>query len=77
MQQQLNQIKSWKEQVMSMSKGFCTENGIFFVDCHGVQLTVLPQLSNIFKQMVQMVGLDVIRLSDEVITDVDKLSKVL
>lgn len=60
-----------------MTKSFCTENGIFFVDCHAVQHTLLPQLSSILKQMAQMLTMDVIRLSDEVIKDVDKLSKVI
>lgn len=75
-QQQLNQIKTWKEKVLSMTKSFCTENGIFFVDCHAVQQKLLPQLNSIFKQMVQMVALDVVRLSHEMVTDVDKLSQV-
>ena len=46
------------------------------MDCHEVQNQLLPQLSNIFKQMVQMIITDVITLSDEVIKDVDKLSEV-
>ena len=62
--------------MFSMTKSFCTDNGILFVDCHEVQMTILPQLNNIFKQMVQMVVSDVIRLSDEVIKDVDELSEV-
>lgn len=61
----------------STTKSFCTDDGIFFVDCHEVQLFLLPQLNSIFKQMVQMVCLDVIKLSDEVVKDVDKLSKVI
>ena len=77
LKQQLNQIKTWKEKVSSTTKSFCTDNGIFFVDCHEVQLFLLPQLNSIFKQMVQMVCLDVIKLSDEVVKDVDKLSKVI
>lgn len=60
----------------SITKSFCTENGIFFVDCHEVQHWILPKLSNIFKQLVQMVVLDVIRLSDEEVKDVDGLSEV-
>lgn len=75
-QQQLNKIKAWKEKVLSMTKSFCTENGIFFVDCHDVQQKLLPQLNSIYKKMVQMVALDVIRLSDEMVTDVDELSQV-
>ena len=75
-QQQLNKIKAWKEKVLSMTKSFCTENGIFFVDCHDVQQKLLPQLSSIYKKMVQMVALDVIRLSDELVKDVNELSQV-
>ena len=75
-QQQLNKIKAWKEKVLSMTKSFCTENGIFFVDCHDVQQKLLPQLNSIYKKMVQMVALDVIRLSDEMVKDVDELSQV-
>lgn len=59
-----------------MTKCFCTENGIFFVDCRDVQQKLLPQLNSIYKKMVQMVALDVIRLSDEMVTDVDELSQV-
>ena len=59
-----------------MTKSFCTENGIFFVDCQGLQVFILPQLNNIFRQLMQMVVLDVIRLSDEEVKDVDKLSQV-
>ena len=75
-QQQLNQIKTWREQVSSITKSFCTDNGIFFVDCHELQLWIVPKLNNIFKQLVQMVVLDVIRLSDEEVKDVEKLSEV-
>lgn len=60
----------------SITKSFCTENGIFFVDCHEVQHWILPKLNNIFKQLVQMVVLDVIRLSDEEVKDVEQLSEV-
>ena len=63
--------------MLSMTKSFYTENGIFFVDCHEVQVKLLPQLYSIFKQMVQMVCLDLTRLSDEVIKDVGNLSKVI
>ena len=77
LQQQLNQIKAWKEHVLSMTKSFCTENGIFYVDCHEVQLTLMPHLNNIFKQLAQMLTVDVIRLSNEVVKDVDRLSKVI
>lgn len=77
LQQQLNQIKTWREQVSSITKSFCTENGIFFVDCHEVQQWIIPKLNNIFKQLVQMVVLDVIRLSDEEVKDVEQLSEVL
>ncbi|XP_073235787.1 dynein heavy chain domain-containing protein 1-like [Porites lutea] len=76
-EQQLNKIKAWKEKVLSMTKSFCTENGIFFVDCHDVQQKLLPQLNSIYKKMVQMVALDVIRLSDEMVKDVDELSQLL
>ena len=75
-QQQLNQIKTWREQVSSITKSFCTDNGIFFVDCRELQLWIVPKLNNIFKQLVQMVVLDVIRLSDEEVKDVEKLSEV-
>lgn len=75
-QQQLNQIKAWREQVSSMTKSFCTENGIFYVDCRDLQVLILPLLNNNFRQLVQMVVLDVIRLSDEEVKDVDKLSQV-
>ena len=75
-QQQLNKIKAWKEKVLSMTKSFCTENGIFFVDCHDVQQNLLPQLNSIYKKMVQMVALDVVRLSDEMVKDVNELSQV-
>ena len=47
------------------------------MDCHEVQLSLMPQLNNIFKQLAQMLTFDVIRLSDEVVKDVDKLSKVI
>lgn len=76
LQQQLNQIKAWREQVSIITKSFCTTNGIFFVECRELQLWILPKLNNIFKQLVQMVVLDVIRLSDEEVKDVEKLSEV-
>ena len=60
----------------SLTKNFCTENGIFFVDCHELQVLTLPKLNNIFKQLVQMVVLDVIRLSEEEVRDVEQLSEV-
>lgn len=59
-----------------MAKSFCTQNGIFFVDCHKVQEVLLPQLNTIFKEMMQLIITDVITFSDEVIKDVDKLSEV-
>ena len=59
-----------------MAKSFCTQNGIFFVDCHKVQEVLLPQLNTIFKEMMQLIIADVITFSDEVIKDVDKLSEV-
>ena len=60
-----------------MTKSFCTENGIFFVDCREVQVNLLPRLTAIFKKMAQMLIADVVRLSDELIKDVDKLKKVI
>lgn len=62
--------------MFSMAKSFCTQNGIFFVDCHKVQEVLLPQLNTIFKEMMQLIITDVITFSDEVIKDVDKLSEV-
>ena len=62
--------------MFSMAKSFCTQNGIFFVDCHKVQEVLLPQLNIIFKEMMQLIITDVITFSDEVIKDVDKLSEV-
>ena len=62
--------------MFSMAKSFCTQNGIFFVDCHKVQEVLLPQLNTIFKEMMQLIIKDVITFSDEVIKDVDKLSEV-
>ena len=62
--------------MFSMAKSFCTQNGIFFVDCHKVQEVLLPQLNTIFKEMMQLIIADVITFSDEVIKDVDKLSEV-
>ena len=62
--------------MFSMVKSFCTQNGIFFVDCHKVQEVLLPQLNTIFKEMMQLIITDVITFSDEVIKDVDKLSEV-
>ena len=59
-----------------MAKSFCTQNGIFFVDCHKVQEVLLPQLNTIFKEMMQLIITDVFTFSDEVIKDVDKLSEV-
>lgn len=46
------------------------------MECRELQLWILPKLNNIFKQLVQMVVLDVIRLSDEEVKDVEKLSEV-
>lgn len=62
--------------MFSMAKSFCTQNGIFFVDCHKVQEVLLPQLNTIFKEMMQLIITDVFTFSDEVIKDVDKLSEV-
>ena len=62
--------------MFSIAKSFCTQNGIFFVDCHKVQEVLLPQLNTIFKEMMQLIITDVITFSDEVIKDVDKLSEV-
>ena len=62
--------------MFSMAKSFCTQDGIFFVDCHKVQEVLLPQLNTIFKEMMQLIITDVITFSDEVIKDVDKLSEV-
>ena len=62
--------------MFSMAKSFCTQNGIFFVDCHKVQEVLLPQLNTIFKEMMQLIITDVITFSDEVIKDVYKLSEV-
>lgn len=76
LQQKLTQVKAWKVQVSSMTKTFCTQNGIFFVDCREVQVSLLPRLTNIFKEMAQMLIADVMRLSDELIKDSDKLKKV-
>lgn len=76
LQQKLTQVKAWKVQVSSMTKTFCTQNGIFFVDCREVQVSLLPRLTNIFKEMAQMLITDVMRLSDELIKDSDKLKKV-
>ena len=76
LQQKLTQVKAWKVQVSSMTKTFCTQDGIFFVDCREVQVSLLPRLSTIFKEMAQMLIADVMRLSDELIKDSDKLKKV-
>ena len=46
------------------------------MDCHDVQQNLLPQLNSIYKKMVQMVALDVVRLSDEMVKDVNELSQV-
>lgn len=59
-----------------MTKTFCTQNGIFYVDCREVQVSLLPRLTTIFKEMAQMLIADVMRLSDELIKDADKLKKV-
>ena len=76
LQQKLTQVKAWKVQVSSMTKTFCTQNGIFYVDCREVQVSLLPRLTTIFKEMAQMLIADVMRLSDELIKDADKLKKV-
>ena len=60
----------------SMIKGFSTRNGLFFVECRSIQVALLPRLNSIFKEFVEMVATDVIRFSDELTRDVDKLSQV-
>ena len=66
----------WSDQVFNIIKSFVTTNGILFVDCHGVQDCIIPGLNNIFKQLVKMVGDDVLKLSKEVLDLVEELSQV-
>ena len=51
MQQKLNEIRQWTEKVRQFDTSYATDNGIFYIDCQGVQDYVVPKLGDIYEAL--------------------------
>ena len=51
MQQKLNEIRQWTEKVRQFDPSYATDNGIFYLDCAGVQEYVVPKLGEIYEAL--------------------------
>ena len=51
LQQKLNEIRQWTEKVRQFDPSYATDNGIFYLDCAGVQEYVVPKLGEIYEAL--------------------------
>ena len=56
LQQRLNEIRIWSERIRNFEKTYTTDNGLFFLDCAGIQELLLPKLGSIFKELCTFVA---------------------
>ncbi|XP_035689699.1 dynein heavy chain domain-containing protein 1-like [Branchiostoma floridae] len=75
--EKLNEIKNWIERIKDVEKTLTTSDGLFEVDCSILQQELVPALSNIFKQLIQLVADDAKNLSTSFVEEIKKLSKTL
>ncbi|XP_019630284.1 PREDICTED: dynein heavy chain domain-containing protein 1-like [Branchiostoma belcheri] len=76
-EEKLNEIKNWIERLKDVEKSVRTSDGLFEVDCSVLQQDLVPALSNIFKQLIQLVADDAKNLSSNFVEEIKKLSKTL
>ncbi|XP_066302844.1 dynein heavy chain domain-containing protein 1-like [Branchiostoma lanceolatum] len=76
-EEKLNEIKNWIERIKDVEKSVTTSDGLFVVDCSVLQQELVPALSNIFKQLIQLVADDAKNLSTNFVEEIKKLSKTL
>lgn len=55
-QQKLTELRQWSEKVRNFDRNFLSENGMFFVDCSAIHEGLLPQLSDIYQELVTFVA---------------------
>ena len=51
LQQKLNEIRQWTEKVRQFDANYQTDNGMFFLDCEGVQSYLVPKLGEIYEEL--------------------------
>ena len=56
LQKQVQQIKTWTEQVEHVQHSLTTSNGLLFVDASGIQNFIVPGLEAIFTELMDMTG---------------------
>ena len=50
-QQKLNEIRQWTDKVRQFDVNYVTDNGMFFLECGGVQEYVVPRLNGIYEDL--------------------------
>ena len=56
LQQKLNELRQWIDKVRNFDKSYITDNAVFYLDCSGVQETLVPKLSAILKELCTFVA---------------------
>ena len=76
MQKQVQQIKTWIDQVRRVDRSMKTSNGILFVDGAEIQEVLVPGLKKILKGMMDMIANHCLLSSEQLITELYDISKV-
>eukprot|EP00794_Sanderia_malayensis_P003656 gene3656-4173_t len=76
-EKQVQQIRTWIDRVEHVDRSFQTSNGLLFVDASGIQDLIVPGLEEILTQLMDMTAQHCLQSSEELINELNKLSKRL
>eukprot|EP00795_Rhopilema_esculentum_P014239 gene14239-5264_t len=76
-EKQVQQIRTWMDQVEAVEKSMATSNGLLFVDGSNIQDIIVPGLHKIFISMMDMISNNCLLSSEELIAELHETSKVL
>jgi hypothetical protein len=55
---------------------FCTTNGLLMVDCSGIRDSIIPKLDTIFRQLTKMIAKDLLGMTKDFSSEMNKLMMV-